>query len=559
MAKADLHVHSKHSNRPTEWILRQAQAPESFTEPKEIYRLCRERGMDFVTVSDHDSVAGALEIAHLPGVFLSSEVTVAFPEDGTHVHCLVSGVTEAQHREIQRLSGNVYELRDYLVAEAIVHSVAHPLVRVNGRLSLAQFEKLLVLFNRFEGLNGIHDRRANELLRRIVDRLDRGVIEDLAARHRLRPHGPRPWVKSLTGGSDDHGGFYIATTWTETPPAATVEAYLAHLKADAHVPGGATGSTLRLTQSLYGIAYEFYRRRFLPLLSDRSDPFARLLQLLATPPTVTAEPPARRRLFFLSAPGRRRKRPAAPAAGAGTTPDQETFGFASQASRRALQGLLEDFAREIRRGRLSRCLGAAANLAPFALTLSPFLVALHAQHRDRDLVDGAAERFLGFRGAGGVADRAAWFTDDPAADLPWAETALAASGLAEMAALTCGEGQPPGIPVRRFAPLAELPLPVRARLSFAVPPVLEVLEHCERERYAQIFVSTPGPMGLLAVAAGKILGLKITSLLPADLPARVLRETGSEALADGCREYLRWLSGQMDEVGAVEMPLESVA
>jgi len=47
-------------------------------------------------------------------------------------------------------------------------------VRVNGRLSLAQFEKLLVLFNRFEGLNGIHDRRANELLRRIVDRLDRG-------------------------------------------------------------------------------------------------------------------------------------------------------------------------------------------------------------------------------------------------------------------------------------------------------------------------------------------------------------------------------------------------
>jgi len=36
--------------------------------------------------------------------------------------------------------------------------------------------------------------------------------------------------------------------------------------------------------------------------------------------------------------------------------------------------------------------------------------------------------------------------------------------------------------------------------------VLEVLEHCERERYAQIFVSTPGPMGLLAVAAGKILG-----------------------------------------------------
>src|SRR5262249_22263380 len=162
---------------------------------------------------------------------LSSEVTVAFPEDGAHLHCLVTGVSEAQHREIQRLAGNVYELRDYLVAEGIVHSVAHPLVRVNGRLSLTQLEKLLVLFNRFEGLNGLHARRANELLPQIVERLDRGVIEDLAERPRLRPHGPHPWWKSLTGGSDDHGGFYVATPWTETPPAATVEEYLAHLRA----------------------------------------------------------------------------------------------------------------------------------------------------------------------------------------------------------------------------------------------------------------------------------------------------------------------------------------
>src|SRR5215472_334778 len=72
-ARADLHVHSKHSNRPSEWILRQFGAPESFTEPRMVYRRARERGMDFVTLSDHDSIAGALEIAHLPGTFLSEE------------------------------------------------------------------------------------------------------------------------------------------------------------------------------------------------------------------------------------------------------------------------------------------------------------------------------------------------------------------------------------------------------------------------------------------------------------------------------------------------------
>jgi hypothetical protein len=219
-ARADLHVHSKASNRPTEWLLRQFGAPESFTEPREVYRLCRERGMDFVTLSDHDTIAGALEIAHLPGTFLSEEVTVEFPEDGCEIHCLAIGITEAQHRDIQELRRNVYELRDYFVANDVLHSVAHPLYRVNDRLTLDQVEKLLVLFNRFEGLNGIHERRANDLVRRIFGALSRDTIERLAERHRLAPSGPTPWIKSFTGGSDDHGGHYVATTWTETTTAA---------------------------------------------------------------------------------------------------------------------------------------------------------------------------------------------------------------------------------------------------------------------------------------------------------------------------------------------------
>lgn len=279
-ARADLHVHSKHSSKPSEWILRQFRAPESYTEPHEIYRLCRERGMDFVTISDHDSVDGALEIAHLPGTFLSSEVTVEFPEDGCEIHCLVTGVTERQHQEIQRLRRDVYEFRDYLREQDILHSVAHPLFRVNDRLTLAQVEKLLVLFNRFEALNGIHDRRANGLVRRIFGSLSPDVVASLAERHRLQPAGPTPWVKTFTGGSDDHGGFYIGTTWTRTPAAGTVEEYLGHLRAGRHEPGGDTGSSLRLVQSLYGITWEYYRRQFPALLGNRKDPFAELLRSL---------------------------------------------------------------------------------------------------------------------------------------------------------------------------------------------------------------------------------------------------------------------------------------
>src|SRR5688500_4457424 len=196
-ARADLHVHSKHSNRPSEWILRTFRAPESFTEPLEIYRTCRERGMDFVTISDHDSIEGALEIAHLPGTFLSCEVTAEFSENRCEVHVLVLGITERQHREIQELRGNLYELRDYLRDQDVACSVAHPLFRVNDRMTLEQFEKLLVLFNRFETLNGMHDRRLNGLARRILTSLSPELIDLLAGRHGIEPLGATPWIKSF--------------------------------------------------------------------------------------------------------------------------------------------------------------------------------------------------------------------------------------------------------------------------------------------------------------------------------------------------------------------------
>ena len=80
--KADLHVHSRHSNKPSYWAMRKFNCPESYTTPERIYHTVRERGMDFVTISDHNCIDGALEIGHLPGTFISSEITTVFPENG---------------------------------------------------------------------------------------------------------------------------------------------------------------------------------------------------------------------------------------------------------------------------------------------------------------------------------------------------------------------------------------------------------------------------------------------------------------------------------------------
>jgi len=133
-SRADLHVHSKYSDRPAEWLLRRVGRPECFVEPTEVYRRAKQRGMDFVTLADHNSISGALEIAHLPGVFLSVEITTYFPEDGCKIHLLASGIDEPQFREIQELRANIYELHGYLESQRIIAAVNHPLFRVNDRM-----------------------------------------------------------------------------------------------------------------------------------------------------------------------------------------------------------------------------------------------------------------------------------------------------------------------------------------------------------------------------------------------------------------------------------------
>jgi hypothetical protein len=69
--KADLHVHSSYSNKPTYWAMRKFNCPESYTSPRQLYQTALARGMDYVTITDHNAIGGALEIAHLPNTFIS--------------------------------------------------------------------------------------------------------------------------------------------------------------------------------------------------------------------------------------------------------------------------------------------------------------------------------------------------------------------------------------------------------------------------------------------------------------------------------------------------------
>ena len=430
VSKCDLHVHSKYSDRPSEWFLRRMGTPESFVEPQQVYRNARLKGMDFVTISDHNCIRGALEIAHLPGTFISNEVTTYFPENGSKVHVLVSGINEEQFRMIQELRADIYRLQEYLMGEDIICSVAHVLFRVNGRLTVDQFERLLLLFPRFELINGSRDRRAADLLGAIIGNLTPETIAAMSDRQGIEPYGPQPWKKVLTAGSDDHSGAYTATAFTKTPLASNVDEYLASLRRGEHEADGDCGGSVLMGHAFYHIAYSYYQDRFVRgNTGGKPTLVGQLFERLLKTPTEESSGWSLKGLatrFFVSrhlsklseteqqlvADFRRlfsdqhEQNTAQP-----LMDDRRTFRIACHISHTLGYSFLERFVEFARQGRLMESLQTVASLAPVALSMAPYLAAFSTQHKDERFHKAIAAHFPAAAHLRRASDRKAWITD----------------------------------------------------------------------------------------------------------------------------------------------------
>ena len=132
MANIDLHVHSFYSERPSEWILQRIGTKESYTSPEFIYETAKARGMDFVTITDHNRIEGSLMLKekHPENVFTGIETTTYFP-DGCKIHMLLYGINEKQFKAIQLIREDIYDLREYIREHNIAYSVANATFSVN--------------------------------------------------------------------------------------------------------------------------------------------------------------------------------------------------------------------------------------------------------------------------------------------------------------------------------------------------------------------------------------------------------------------------------------------
>src|SRR5579871_278960 len=219
--RVDLHVHSSASQLSKLGIQRSLALPECATHPTEVYELAKRRGMDFVTLTDHDTITGALELASLPDVFISEELTASFRGEPQAVHVLCFGITPDDHEWLQEHAGDVEICAEYLDANRIVCALAHPFYAVAAPLTSRHRRRLAELFPIWETRNGSRARELNMPAAIYVE--TQGGI--------------------AIGGSDDHAGIDIGRTFTSAPAATTPAESLEHVRAGRVAPGGEQGST----------------------------------------------------------------------------------------------------------------------------------------------------------------------------------------------------------------------------------------------------------------------------------------------------------------------------
>lgn len=246
-AKADLHVHTSFSG----WShLRFIHPRECYSAPGDVYDTARGRGMDFVAITDHESIEGALRLRDERGVeahrvIVGEELRCVFPETGQWVHVNVLGLEEEQHRILQKLKRDVRDVCAWCRERGLLLILNHPFQSYIGQKPLQSYiEDILSLFTHVEGLNGG------------VPSLQNRAVSALC---RLASSEGMPLVQ--VGGSDGHTLKRVGKAYTEAR-ASTGAGFLEEIKAGRCHPGGVNFSTPDLLRDVYLNVAMYYLRLY---------------------------------------------------------------------------------------------------------------------------------------------------------------------------------------------------------------------------------------------------------------------------------------------------------
>lgn len=233
--RCDLHVHTTHSGMCSIPLLNRI-CRESYNDPHEVYDTLKARGMDLVTVTDHDSIDVAESLRHHADFFLSEEVSCRMAS-GTHLHMGVYGIDERDHIELQRRRDDMESLLAYLDERRLLFSVNHVFSSLTGSRNDADFQVFATRFPAVETRNG-----------QMLEAANRCAEQFAANTHKI-----------AVAGSDAHTMACLGRTHTEVAGARDPREFLAGLRAGSGRVAGESGNYWKLTRAIWEIGASLIR------------------------------------------------------------------------------------------------------------------------------------------------------------------------------------------------------------------------------------------------------------------------------------------------------------
>src|SRR5213079_2336532 len=385
---------------------------------------------------------------------------------------------------------NIFDFQHYLQAAHIAHAVAHPLYSVNGKLEADHLERLILLFKHFEGINGLRDALLNDLAQTLFSQLTSDKVAMLANRHNLAPTHPEPWKKILVGGSDDHGGQFAASAFTETPAAESAEKFLERLRNGECSAHGCGGTPLVLSHGFYNTVACFIQDRF----NEKLGPGAALLEKMFSrfmegraPTEFTLKEkmefivqgvlsgkifdfvkPANVSLWkelsgYFAQPEVKAKL-AAQLEGV-HEPERRTFLMANMVAEQLTFRFFHKFVQQIVSGNMVESMQALSAIVPILVVLTPYIYGFHSQAPSRKWLRGIFKELTSEVPVALQNRKRAWFTDtlDDVNGLATTIRKMTAAGAAagkELVVVASRSNlQISDVPIKNFPPIGEFELP----------------------------------------------------------------------------------------------------
>ena len=217
--KIDLHCHDHNSNVPDELLGRILNVPETWLPTDQLISTLKKHGMDAFTITNHNDARSCFELLDKGfDVLAGAEFSCTVPDHHIGIHVLTYGFSPEQEAKLNKLRKNIYAFLDYTLVNDLPTIWAHPLYHYKkaGNPSFDFFNKMALLFERFEVLNGQRDTWQNMLVKQWIEDMDEEKIFELSQKHGIEAgrYCRHPYKKNMSGGSDSHMGIFSGLTGT---------------------------------------------------------------------------------------------------------------------------------------------------------------------------------------------------------------------------------------------------------------------------------------------------------------------------------------------------------